>query len=113
MKTAAPATILDASAVSLSGFCLIHCLALPVLAAIAPFAGVIAEAEWIHRAFVVAALPVSGYVMLKHGADKGGAAFPVFVGLGLALLCAAAFAESLHDVETVLTSLGAVIIHLV
>ena len=110
MRSAAPAGALDASALALSGLCLIHCLALPILAAVLPLAGVIAEAEWVHRAFVLAALPISGVAIAKNRAAKGGALFPALAIVGLSILLAAAFAEPLHDFEVVLTSLGAVIL---
>ena len=108
MRPAAPAAVLDASAVGLSGLCLVHCLALPILAAVLPIAGVIAEAEWMHRVFVAAALPISGLAIMQNRAAGGGATFPIVAVTGLALLCAAAFVEPLHDVETPLTILGAI-----
>lgn len=110
MKSAAPAAALDASAVVLSGLCLIHCLALPILAAALPLAGVIAEAEWIHRVFVLTAALISGVAIFKNHAAKGGLAFPILAIAGLSILFAAAFAEPLHDYEVALTSLGAVIL---
>ncbi|MEM7054169.1 MAG: MerC domain-containing protein, partial [Pseudomonadota bacterium] len=54
-KTAA----LDFSAISLSALCLIHCLALPLLAAGLPVIGVLSQAEWFHQLLVLLALPVT------------------------------------------------------
>lgn len=51
--------VLDATAVSLSGLCIVHCLALPVAAAALPMLGAFAEAEWIHWLFVAIAAPVA------------------------------------------------------
>ncbi len=109
MRFRAP-TITDLSAVLLSGLCLFHCLALPLLAAILPVAGVLGEAEWVHKVLVLTALPVSAFVIL-WGPD-----FPKrkeFMGLavfGLALLLGAAFIEPLHDFETPITVAGALLL---
>ena len=100
----------DTAAIGISGLCLLHCLALPILAAVSPLAGLVAEAEWVHRVFVVMAVPISAVAILRHYATKGGAVFPFLAITGLLLLCAAAFVEPLHDFETPLTVLGAVIL---
>ncbi len=50
---------LDATAVSLSTLCLLHCLALPLAAAALPIFGAIAEAEWIHWGLVLLAAPIA------------------------------------------------------
>lgn len=101
---------LDAAAVSLSTLCLIHCLALPVLAAMLPVAGVVAEAEWLHRLFVLAAIPVTGLAIARSLAPGVRWGFILAALTGLALLTAAAFLEALHDVETPVTVLGASIL---
>lgn len=49
----------DAVAIGLSGLCLAHCLALPLIAGFLPLLGVWAEAEWVHWLFVAMAGPVS------------------------------------------------------
>ena len=48
------AATVDGFAISLSGLCLVHCLVLPVVSAGLPIVGAWAEAEWLHKAFVVA-----------------------------------------------------------
>lgn len=98
---------IDASAITLSSLCLIHCLALPLMAAFLPVAGVFAEAEWVHKAFVAAALPISGFAILRSWNRQGGALFATLAIAGLGLLVSAAFVESLHDHETALTVIGA------
>lgn len=98
---------LDTSAITLSGLCLVHCLALPLLATALPLASVLAEAEWVHKAFVITAIPISLYAMLQGRRDGVGAVFIGLASLGLALLTSAAFIESLHDHETALTVSGA------
>lgn len=55
----------DLSAIGLSGLCLIHCLALPLLAAALPALSAWAEAEWLHVVFAGAALPISITALYK------------------------------------------------
>ena len=112
MKSARAQTarLADVSAISLSALCLIHCLALPMLAATFPVAASVAEAEWLHKLFALAALPISGWVILREQAGRRAAGFtPLALG-GLALLLAAAFVEALHDFETTLTVTGAALL---
>ena len=100
----------DASAITLSSLCLFHCLALPLLATVLPVAGVFAEAEWLHKALVLMALPVSGFVILRSKDQQYAAGFTVLAIAGLAPLVAAAFVEPLHDYETPLTVIGALML---
>lgn len=53
------AKTLDLSAIGLSALCLLHCLALPVLAVGLPLLGTWARAEWVHVAFVSLAAPIA------------------------------------------------------
>ena len=50
---------LDAAAVGLSGLCLIHCLALPVLAAFLPLLSAFSHAEYVHWIFLAFAAPIA------------------------------------------------------
>lgn len=59
MKSPLPA-LFDASAMALSGLCLAHCLALPVLASLLPLLAGWSQAEWVHLLFAGLALPLSG-----------------------------------------------------
>lgn len=106
-KTLSP---LDASAVGLSFACLVHCLALPILAAVSPLIGVFAEQEWIHRVFVLLALPVSGFAIWRSLTGARSWSFIALAVMGLALLIAGAFVEALEPNETALTVAGAVIL---
>ena len=99
---------LDRSAIGLSFMCLTHCLVLPVAAAFLPLAGVWAEAEWLHRLFVLLALPITALAIVHDGKSKTGFSFIAPAVLGLTLLLAAGFVEALHDSETVLTVAGAI-----
>lgn len=101
------AAAIDGTSISLSGLCVIHCLALPLLAAVLPIAGIWGEAEWVHKLFVAAALPLSGFAIARAFATKGQTLFIVLAIAGLSLLVASAFIEQLHDYETLLTVIGA------
>lgn len=50
--------LLDNAAVALSGLCLLHCLALPVVIAVLPFLGQFGEGHF-HVQMLIAVLPVS------------------------------------------------------
>lgn len=104
MRSTPRAAAIDGSAIVLSGLCLIHCLMLPILSAALPIAGVIGEAEWLHQAFVAAALPFAGIALLSKQITplSGG-----LIVLGCAGLVIGAFVEALHDYETLLTVIGA------
>ena len=99
--------VADASAIALSGLCLVHCLALPFIAVSLPIVGAFAEAEWIHKALVLAALPLTGFVIWQSLNKQFEPGFTLLAVAGLAQLFAAAFIEPLHDYEKSLTFLGA------
>ncbi|MEL6754286.1 MAG: MerC domain-containing protein, partial [Pseudomonadota bacterium] len=100
----------DASAITLSGLCLVHCLALPLAASSLAVAGALAEMEWLHRGFVVAAVPLTLFAIFRGQGQPGQLGFSLVAGLGLGLLVAGAFVEALHDYETPLTVVGAILL---
>lgn len=106
----ATASYIDASAIGVSALCVVHCLALPVLAATLPVLGVVSEAEWVHRALVVLALPITLFALFRPHRAANPIAFAILAIPGLALLLAGAFVEALHDYETTLTVMGAVLL---
>ncbi|MEM9054961.1 MAG: MerC domain-containing protein [Pseudomonadota bacterium] len=99
------AAAIDGAAITLSGLCLVHCLALPLVSASLPIAGIWADAEWLHKAFVVAALPFSALALRARPVNW---AVIGLIVLGLVLLVLGAFVEPLHDYEVQLTVIGAV-----
>ncbi|MEL7113165.1 MAG: MerC domain-containing protein [Pseudomonadota bacterium] len=101
------AAVIDGSAITLSGLCLIHCLLLPVMSAALPIAGVWAEAEWLHRTFVIAALPIAVLALASRRIN-----FPIgaLIVAGCSFLVAGAFVEAWHDYEVPLTTLGALLL---
>lgn len=110
MKSPSPA-LLDAGALALSSLCLLHCLALPLLAAALPLFGAWAQAEWVHLLFVAIALPLTGYALWR--ADRRHR-LPVMAwtaaGLGLGLLLAGAVELPSHAWETPLTVTGSLLL---
>lgn len=80
------------------------------MAAFLPLAGVLAEAEWIHQLLVLIALPITALAIMRHRKTRVSFSFIAPAILGLSLLLAAAFVESLHDFETQLTTTGAIVL---
>ena len=108
MRTTSSRTAaIDAPAIALSSLCFIHCLILPVLSASLPSLGVLAEAEWLHRAFVIAALP---FALIALSSKQTGLMASAMIVTGFGLLVAGAFVEALHDYETLLTVMGAIVL---
>ncbi|MEM8695521.1 MAG: MerC domain-containing protein [Pseudomonadota bacterium] len=104
------AKTVDSTAIGLSGLCLAHCLLVPIGAAFLPLFASLADMEWVHRAFVLLAIPVSGVAIASALGTRGGRLFAVIAVLGLALLFTAAFVEALHDVETPVTVAGGLLL---
>lgn len=92
----------DFAALSLSGLCLIHCLAIPALAVALPILGAWAEAEWVHWAFIALAVPISFWA-LSRGRRQGRARRLLLASIGLGLMVAGA--SGIGD-ETVMTVAG-------
>lgn len=101
------ASALDVSAITLSSLCLVHCLALPMLGALLPLAATLSEVEWLHRVFVLAALPITLLAIVRSRGSADAALFLVSASAGLVLLLLGAFVEPLHEHEVALTTLGA------
>ncbi|MDI7776104.1 MerC domain-containing protein [Asticcacaulis sp. EMRT-3] len=100
---------LDFASVGLSGLCVVHCLALPLLAAVLPLAGALAHDPWVHPLLVLIAAPLS---LSAIHTSRAWRKLPV-VGLilaGLTLLALAAFVPALENVETLLSVTGALAI---
>jgi hypothetical protein len=60
-----PHRLFDLSAISLSGLCLAHCLALPVLAAFVPALAAWTRAEWVHGLIVLVAAPLTAFALWR------------------------------------------------
>lgn len=106
MTSTPPARLGDLAAISLSGLCLAHCLALPLAAALLPVVGVWAEAEWVHWAFVLTAAPISVWTLTRRPAVP-----PLAFGVtGLGLLFAGAAGFPSHEAETLITITGSLML---
>lgn len=66
------------------------------------------ENEWVHKALVLMAVPItlSAILTSKRISYRAHTIFAVMAMTGLSILCAAAFAETLHDWEEGLTIAG-------
>ncbi len=100
---------LDIASMSLSGLCVVHCLALPVLAVLLPFLSVFTNSEWVHPLLVIIAAPLSLLALASSNAwRKWRVSLPI--AGGLILLAVAAFAPVTDLADTVLSVTGALMI---
>lgn len=99
----------DRAATALSVLCILHCLALPVIASAAPFLAAMVEADWLHIFFASLAVMISASVPLRDvTARELGFVGPA--GLGIVFLIAGIFAEVFDADETILTVIGGVLV---
>ncbi|WP_300542956.1 MerC domain-containing protein [Maricaulis sp.] len=96
----------DIVGISLSGACLVHCLALPVLVSASPVLAW-AEAEWVHVALALAALLVALAAMRRWPSGWLGAGLRGLALTGLTLLFYGALAEIGETFERWVTVIGA------
>jgi len=99
----------DRAATALSALCIVHCLALPVLASVAPFLSVVAEAEWLHWLFAGLAIIISSSVPFRDVLART-PKFLVPAGLGIVFLITGLFADGLGLDETLLTVIGGLLV---
>lgn len=101
----------DAAAIGLSGLCLLHCLALPMIAGLLPLAGLFAEAAWVHWAFALTAAPIAAWTLTRPRPD-GSRTWPLIVlgAAGVVLLFLAAAEWPSHEMETPVTLLGGLLL---
>ena len=110
MPASSPARAGDALAIGLSGLCLVHCLALPVLASLLPMLGAWAEAAWVHWAFATTAAPVSLWALTRpHVAGPSRTALAL-ASAGVLLLVAGAAEVAGHGAETPVTVAGSLLL---
>ena len=101
---------LDLCAAGLSTLCLIHCLALPLVASLLPLAAQPVESHLLHQVLVVLAVPVSLRVVWKALPGGGNGLFIGVASMGLALLLTAAFVEAASAYEEPITVAGGVLL---
>ena len=107
---AVTASGLDLCAAALSVLCLIHCAALPLLAALLPLAGQLSENEMVHQALALLAVPASLEAIRKTWPAEGFGFSIVVAPIGLVLLFLAAFVEAASAYETPMTVAGALLL---
>ena len=111
MKSPLAAAWADLSAVALSGLCLLHCLALPLLAALLPVLGSWTESEWVHGLFVLLAVPLSLAALSRaHRRRRLPGRLWLAAGLGLAALGAGAAGWPHASWETPITVGGSLLL---
>lgn len=100
---------LDIASVGLSALCVAHCLLLPFIIAALPMFGAVAQNDWVHKALVLMAVPMSALAVQQAKAWlKTEVTLPM--SGGLFLLASAAFVPALHDYETLLSVFGALLV---
>lgn len=82
-----PASLLDRTALVLSGLCILHCLALPALILAAPLLAQAAGSHW-HAPMLLFAVPVSVVAIVIGYRRHGNKAVPWLGALALAILIA-------------------------
>lgn len=105
------AKTLDLSAVGLSALCMVHCLALPVLALSLPVLGLWAHAEWVHVVFVALAAPIAVFAFIDRKARRPRSWVMFSLAMfGLVLMLMGALAGHGVIYETALTVTGGAIL---
>lgn len=105
---------LDRAAVVLSGLCLIHCLALPIVLAIFPMlGGFFIPHETFHQLILVVVLPTTALALGTGYRAHRRAGVTVLGSIGVLGLIAAAFAVhrmGAEEIERFMTILGGVVL---
>lgn len=97
----------DVAAIGLSVLCMVHCLALPLLAASLPFLGLFADAPWAHWAFAGITAPIAAWCLSRPFSDGNrNWALLSLGGSGALLLFMAAAEWPAHEWETPVTVVG-------
>lgn len=100
---------LDLIAITLSGLCVIHCLALPALIVALPALGIFTDEHWVHQLLISMAAPISLWAVGRSGLwRRPGIGIPMIAGLSM--LGVAAFYPPFEMYETVLSVSGALLL---
>lgn len=106
MNAHTPARTGDAVAIGLSGLCLLHCLAVPLLVGFLPLVGSWADAEWVHLGFVGLAVPVSIWTLTRAPRDTLPKAAVALATMAFVMLIGGAIGYPDEALETPLTVAG-------
>jgi hypothetical protein len=111
LQLSIPTHRLDRLAISLSGLCVVHCLATTVLLAVLSAAGGILGSHWIHEIGLSMAM-ILGAFALGRGIQEHGFMMPSAVGgLGLGVM-AGALTMSHDGTEALATIVGVLVLAL-
>lgn len=91
-------TWIDRSAMSLSGLCLVHCLAGSVLLALLSVSGGILS-HWVHSVGLALAVPLAAFGLWRGVAQHGQFSVAIFGFCGLALMSASLFVAHGDNLE--------------
>ena len=100
----------DLCAAGLSTACIMHCLGLPLLAAVLPATSLFADNELLHLAMVLLAVPITLWVVWGESSAGGSRRFVVAAMAGLAMMLAAVSFGALEEYEVLLTVIGGVLL---
>lgn len=107
-------SVLDTVAVGLSGLCLVHCLALPLLIALLPLVGAtLIDHESFHQIILIAVVPTTAIALGSGYIRHRRAAIAALGAVGIGALAFAAFALHAlhaHAMETWITVAGGLIL---
>ncbi len=99
----------DRAAAALSITCVVHCVAVPVIAVSAPFLAVLSGNEWVHWMLALLSIAASSAVIASSKTARN-PGFLVPVLLGLALISSGLFAENFGIDEGLPTTIGGFLI---
>lgn len=99
---------LDRLSIGLSVLCLIHCMALPLVIAVLPFAANLGlESEAFHMNLLLTAIPISSFAFWRGFRCHGNVRVLAFGSLGLFFM-AIALLPQMHVHESMLTMFGVI-----
>lgn len=112
--TTKASSLLDSLAIALSGLCLVHCLALPVIIALFPLLSLhLIDHESFHQIILIAVVPTTTIALASgyHRHRRKPVALLGLVGIGaLAYAAFALHAEHAHALETWVTVAGGLVL---
>lgn len=101
--------IADSFGMGASALCLVHCLALPLLAPFIPFLDSLADAEWVHVALFLMVAPTAAFALLTGFRHHREIRIPLAGWSGVTLL-ALPLHEAFHTLDTPLSVAGGMLL---
>ena len=110
MKPQRAARFWDLCAAGLSSACILHCLGFPLLAAALPVASLATDDHLLHIIMVMAAAPVTLWVVWSERANGNTGPFVTVALTGLAMMIAEVSIPAFKDIEVALTVCGGALV---